>query len=130
MTRYSQQRRRAISLRMSRLGQLSQAVQRAKRLAAVDPEALADMLANPMPAAGETIGSIELRGFRSGAVARWTILRGPRRNNYARRTPDGRTSRPHGLAWILNCLRRVLLRRVLIFCLIFCLLYSPLLSIS
>ena len=112
MTRFSQQRRRAISLRMSRLGKLSQASQQAKRLAAVDQAALADSLANPPPAAGDAIGSIELRSFRSGSVTRWTILRGTRRNNYALRTPDGRRSQAHGMAWMLTKIRRVILRRL------------------
>lgn len=59
---------------------------------------------------GAAIGSIEYRNFLTGAVKRWTVIGGNRRNNYALRTPDGRTSKPHGLTWILAKLRPVLLR--------------------
>ena len=109
MTRLSQKRRRAISLKMSRLGKLSQAAQRAKRLASIDQVELAELLANPPPADGDAIGSLEWRDFRSGRIARWTVLRGSRRNNYRLRTPDGRKSKPHGLAWLLVKVRHVIL---------------------
>lgn len=110
MIRFGQQRRRAISRKMSALGKHSQEVQLAKRLAAIDPSDLADMLANPSPLPGDAIGSLELRNFRSGTISRWTILRGTRRNNYVLRTPDGRRSNPHGLTWITVHLRPLILR--------------------
>ena len=97
---------------MSRLGKLSQAAQRAKRLAAIAPEEVAEMTANPPPAAGDAIGSIELRNFRNGTVTRWTVLRGNRRNNYCLRTPDKRKSKPHGMAWIMTKLRPVFLHHI------------------
>ena len=97
---------------MSELGKKSQAARAARRIAAIDLEQLADELANPMPVAGDAIGSIEIRNFRSGSVARWTILRGNRRNNYRLRTPDGRTSQPHGFAWITSHLRPLILHQI------------------
>lgn len=112
MLSFSQKRRRANSLRMSRLGKLSQAAQRAKRMAAMDAETVADMLANPAPAPGDVIGSIEVSNFRTGEVLRWAVLRGDRVNNYRLRSPDGRMSRAHGLAWILDHLRPVLVRKL------------------
>ena len=112
MTRFSQQRRRSISLRMSALGRKSQAAQSARRIAAIGPEELADMLANPPVCDGDAIGCLECRNFRTGAVSRWTVLRGERRDNYRLRTPDGRKSNAHGLSWLLVKLRRVILRKL------------------
>jgi hypothetical protein len=81
-------------------------------MAAMDPEALADALANPVVGNGSVIGSLEARNFRTGEVLRWAVLRGNRINNYRLRTPDGRESRPHGLAWLLDHLRPVLVRKL------------------
>lgn len=97
---------------MSRLGKLSQASQRAKRLADISPDDLVELLANQPPVTGDAIGSIELRSFGTGTVSRWTLLRGTRRNNYILRTPDGRRSQSHGMAWMMTKIRRVILRRL------------------
>lgn len=110
MISFGQKRRRSISRKMSALGKRSQEVQAARRLAALDPSDIADMLANPPPSPGDAIGSLEVRNFRSGRVARWTILCGSRRNNYMLRTPNGRRSNPHGLTWITVHLRPIFLR--------------------
>jgi len=112
MLSFSQKRRRAISLKMSELGKQSQRVQSARRLALIDPEDVADRLANPPPEFGDSIGSLEWRNFQTGKVTRWTVLRGNRCNNYALRTPDGRESKPHGLAWLLAKVRHVILCRI------------------
>ena len=111
---------------MSEMGKKSQAARAARRIAEIDLEQLADELANPMPIYGDAVGSIEIRSFGSGTVTRWTVLRGTRRNNYMRRSPDGRKSRDHGMAWILDHIRPVLLSRLLVLCL----LTSPLLPLS
>jgi hypothetical protein len=39
------------------------------------------------------------------------VLRGDRANNYRLRSPDGRVSKPHGMAWILEKVRPVILTR-------------------
>lgn len=92
------------------MGKKSQAAQRARREAEMTPEILLDMAANPPPRPGDAIGAIQYSNFRTGKVTRWTVLRGSRVNNYALRTPDGRTSRPHGWGWILEHLRPILLK--------------------
>ena len=98
---------------MSALGKKSQQVQAAKRMAAIDPVELADLRANPRITEGDAIGSIEIRNFKTGSVTRWTVLRGNRVNNYQLRTPDGRTSKkPHGMAWITDHLRPLILRKI------------------
>jgi hypothetical protein len=112
MISFSQKRRRAISLRMSAMGKKSQSVQRERREAAITQEDIMDMRANPALCPGDAMGSIEVRNFRSGAVARWTVLRGRRVNNYRLRTPDGRTSKDHGMAWIATKLRPVILKTI------------------
>ena len=110
MRRYTRQRRRALSLRMSAMGKKSQAIQRARRESSVTPEMLLDLAANPPLVRGDPLGAIQFANFRTGKIRRWTMLRGTRADNYQLRTPDGRTSRPHGLAWILNHLRPIILR--------------------
>lgn len=111
MTRFSRQRRRAMHLRMSALGKRSQAVQRERRMAAIDAEDLAAILTTPVMCDGTPIGSFQWQDFRTGKIRRWTVLRGNRRNNYRLRTPDGRQSLAHGLAWCLAKVRRVILRQ-------------------
>jgi hypothetical protein len=92
------------------MGKRSQQVQRERRMASITPEFLADLAANPPLRKGDALGCIQYHNFRTGKVSRWTVLRGSRVNNYQLRTPDGRTSKPHGLAWILDKLRPILLR--------------------
>ena len=94
---------------MSRLGKISQATQRARRLAGITPEMLQDMTANPPLREGDTMRSLEWRNIQSGEILRWTFLRGPRRNNYRMRTPDGRLSKSHGMAWFMVHLRPIFL---------------------
>ncbi len=78
----------------------------------MDPVDLADQIANPPPAVGDAIGSIEIRNFRSGHVVHWTILRGKRSNNYILPSPDGRQSKAHGMAWITSHLRPLILHKI------------------
>lgn len=98
---------------MSAAGKKYQAVQAAlraaRRAAGITPEMLRDLAANPPPRPGEPIRSLEWCNLQTGAILRWTLLRGPRANNYILRTPDGRRSQPHGMAWILSHLRHILL---------------------
>ena len=56
----------------------------------VDPEILAEWLANPPPRKGDAIGALEWRDFRTGKVMRWTVLRGDRVDRVILRHPDGR----------------------------------------
>jgi len=70
---------------------------------------LMDMRANPPLRQGDPIRAIEWRNLQTGAILRWVVLRGSRVNNYILRTPDGRTTRAHGMAWILDHLRKILL---------------------
>lgn len=111
MPRFSLKRKLSNSLKWSRMGKRSQEVQRARREAKITPEFLADLASNPPLSDGSAIGSIQWHNFRTGTVTRWTVLRGDRANNYRLRAPDGRASKPHGLAWILVKLRPILLRR-------------------
>lgn len=108
MTRFSRQRQRSISLKMSERGKKSQAVQRVRREAAITPEMLMNMTANPSLGPGSVLGSLQWSNAITGKVTRWAVLRGNRVNNYVLRTPDGRTSRPHGMAWILEKIRPIL----------------------
>ena len=93
------------------MGKKSQEIQRARRVSSVDPAALADLAANPPLAEGDAIGAIQWTNFKTGKVTRWTVLRGDRTNNYRLRSPDGRVSKPHGMAWILEKVRPVILTR-------------------
>ena len=99
-------------MRMSVLGKKSQAARRARRLAAIDPEQLAEILTATPRCDGTPIGCLQYQSFLTGQVTRWTVLCGPRINNYRLRTPDSRTSKPHGLSWLLNKIRHVLLQRL------------------
>ena len=109
MPRFRHKPSRAYLLKMSASGKKSQAVQAARRAAAITPEMLMDMLANPAPGAGDTVGAIQWTDFRAGKVTRWTVLRGNRVNNRQLRTPDGRTSKPHGWSWIMAKLRPIII---------------------
>ena len=71
----------------------------------VDPEILADLLANPPICEGDAIGSLEWRDFRTGKVVRWTILRGDRVDRVILRHPDGRKTNSHGWTWVMDHLR-------------------------
>ena len=112
MTRFSIKRKRYISLRMSEMGKKSQAAQREIRESSITDYDRMEMQANPPFGTGDALGSIEVRSFVTGTVSRWTVLRGRRINNYRLRTPDGRTSKDHGMAWIVTKLRPLLLRKI------------------
>lgn len=58
---------------------------------------------------GDAIGMMEYRDFRNGRIYRWTVCRGDRTNNFSIRHPDGRQSKPHGMAWLLDRIRPVIL---------------------
>jgi hypothetical protein len=93
------------------MGKRSQEVQRQRREADITPEYLMDLKANPSLCDGDVIGSLEWRDFRTGKVTRWTVLRGDRVNNIRLRAPNGRSSKSHGWAWVLEKVRAVILRR-------------------
>ena len=93
------------------MGKRSQEVQRARREAEITPEFLMDLQANPPLRKGDAIGSLQWTNFLTGQVTRWAVLRGDRSNNFILRSPDGRTSKPHGLAWMLEKVRPVILSR-------------------
>ena len=93
------------------MGKKSQAVQAARRAVEITPDVLMDMAANPPLRAGDALGSLQWHNHLTGQVTRWTVLRGRRANNYVLRAPDGRVTRAHGWAWILDKMRPILLRR-------------------
>lgn len=109
MGRFSRKRALAKSLRMSAMGKRSQQVQRDRRLAEITPEVLRELEMNPPLREGSALGSIRYHDFASGKVTSWVIERGDRINNFRLRTPDGWKSKPHGMAWILEKVRPVLL---------------------
>lgn len=111
MPRFRKQLLHRNRLRYSAMGKASQRVQRERRIAEITPEFLMDLQANPPLREGDAIGAIEWRNFLTGKVTRWTVLRGDRVNNFKLRSPDGRASKPHGLAWLLGKIRRVILSR-------------------
>jgi hypothetical protein len=101
---------------MSAMGKRSQEVQRERRLAEMTPEVLREMESNPPLREGSALGMLRYHDFCSGRVTSWVIERGDRTNNYRLRHPDGRRSKPHGLAWILEKVRPVLLgKKIMIY---------------
>ena len=94
------------------MGKRSQEVQRARRLEAMTPELLREMEMNPPLQEGSAIGMFRFHDFVTGHITSWVVERGDRTNNYRLRTPDGRKSKPHGMAWILEKIRPVLLGRI------------------
>lgn len=93
------------------MGIKSQQVQQERRMAAMTPEVLMDLQANPPFSEGDSLGSLTWHNHRTGLVTRWVVERGPRRNNYRLRSMDGRKSRPHGMAWLMEKIRAVILWR-------------------
>ncbi len=93
------------------MGIRSQQVQRERRLAEMTPAVLMDLEANPPFGEGDSLGSITWHNHRTGQVTRWVVERGPRANNYRLRAMDGRKSRPHGMAWMLEKIRAVIFKR-------------------
>ena len=96
---------------MSEMGKASQLVQAARRMAEMTPEILMDLASNPRYSEADSLGSITWHNHRTGRVTKWIVERGPRLNNYRLRSPDGRKSKPHGMAWLLEKMRAVILRR-------------------
>lgn len=76
-----------------------------------DPEALDSLRRHPPIRKGDVIGSFEWRDFRSGEVRRWRVHRGDRIGRVFLTSPDGRRTRSHGWAWILDHLRPFLVGR-------------------
>ena len=111
MPSYRKQRAALKRLRFSAMGKASQRVQSERRMAEMTPEILQDLAANPHYAEGDSLGSITWHNHRTGRVTKWIVERGPRINNYRLRSPDGRKSKPHGMAWMLEKIRAVILRR-------------------
>jgi hypothetical protein len=81
MRRFNRKRQLAISLKMSERGKKSQAAQRARREAAITPEFLMELKANPTLGPGSVLGAIQWTNHITGKVTRWAVLRGDRRNN-------------------------------------------------
>ena len=111
MISFRKQRAARIRLRMSAMGKASQKIQREDRLSEMTPEVLWDMAANPLLEEGDCLGSLTWHNHRTGKVTRWAVERGTRVNNYRLRSPDGRRSRPHGMAWMLARIRAIILRK-------------------
>lgn len=109
--RFSRKRKAALSKRMAAMGRRSQEVQRERRLAEMTPEVLREMETNPAIREGSPLRSIRVYDFITGEVIVWVVERGDRTNNYRLRTPDGRKSKPHGMAWIFEKLRPYLIGR-------------------
>lgn len=82
------------------MGKASQRIQQERRLAEMTPEVLMDLAANPPYSEGDSLGSLTWHNHRTGRVTKWTVERGPRLNNYRLRSPDGRKSKAHGMAWM------------------------------
>ena len=106
---FRSKRREAIRKRMSLMGKRSQEAQRERRMAEMTPEVLREMEMNPSLREGSPLRSIRVYDFITGEVMSWVVERGDRANNYRLRTPDGRVSKPHGMAWILEKVRPVIL---------------------
>lgn len=110
---YNRRKAKALSERGKRMATARWKLDRARR-DAEEPIILRELeeieIQNFPRKQGDPIGSIQYRNFRTGKVTRWTVLRGDRVNNYQLRTPDGRKSKPHGFAWIMQKLRPLLLR--------------------
>jgi hypothetical protein len=111
MRSFRAQRKERYRLKMSAMGKASQRVQAARREAEMTPEILMDLAANPLFREGDSMGSLTWHNHRTGRVTKWIVERGPRVNNYRLRSPDGRKSKPHGMAWMLEKVRAVILRR-------------------
>ena len=110
MKTFRLQRKQQKIQKFSAMGRASQLVQRARREAAVTPEILFEIESSQPCGPGAPIKSIEIRNLLTGKIARWTVLGGPRRNNFILRSPSGKTTRPHGAAWIMSKLRSVFIR--------------------
>jgi hypothetical protein len=110
MARFYRKRIERNRLKFSRMGKRSQDVQRELRESEITPELLMDIETAQACGEGSAVGSIEIRNFITGKVRRWTLVRGHRKDQYALRSPDGRTSRPHSATWIMDHLRGRLLK--------------------
>ncbi len=93
------------------MGKRSQEVQRERRMADLGPDWELEITANPYYREGDSLGSLTWHNHRSGRVTKWVVERGPRLNNYRLRSMDGRKSKPHGMAWMMEKIRAVILRR-------------------
>lgn len=80
-------------------------------MAEMTPETLMDIAANPPYSEGDSLGSLTWHNHRTGRITRWIVERGPRLNNYRLRSPDGRKSKPHGMSWMIEKIRAVILRK-------------------
>lgn len=109
MANFWKQRRERNRLKFRAMGRKSQGVQRARRIAEVTADDIADALSIPLH--GDAIGSLQWRDFRNGQVRRWTVLRGDRADRVILRCPDGRQTRAHGWTWVMDHLRGFLCGR-------------------
>jgi len=109
--RFDRQRQERIRLRCSMMGKRSQEVQHERRMADLGPDWELEITANPHYREGDSLGSLTWHNHRSGRITKWVVERGPRLNNYRLRAMDGRKSKPHGMAWMLEKIRAVILRR-------------------
>ena len=95
---------------MSALGKISQQRRREAREASMTPEMLMDLATAQGCGEGAAVGSLEIRNFLTGKIRRWTLIAGHRKDQFALRAPDGRTSLPHSATWIMDHLRGRLLK--------------------
>lgn len=58
---------------------------------------------------GDAVGSLQYRDFATGKITRWVVEIGDRRDQRVFRSPDGRLGRSAGWAFLLRCVRMVIL---------------------
>jgi hypothetical protein len=58
---------------------------------------------------GDAVGCLQYHDFSTGKVTRWVVEIGDRADRRVLRAPDGRRSGSAGWAWLLRCVRMVIL---------------------
>ena len=73
---------------------------------------LAEIEAENLPRkTGDAIGCLQWTDFRTGKVRRWTVRIGDRIDQVTLHAPDGKATRSHGWAWVMDHLRGFLAGR-------------------
>ena len=54
---------------------------------------------------GDALGCLQWHDFRTGKVRRWTVRIGDRADRVTLHAPDGRSTKSHGWAWVMDHLR-------------------------
>lgn len=60
---------------------------------------------------GDPLGCLQWTDFRTGKVRRWIVRIGDRSDRVTLETPSGKRTKSHGMAWMLEKIRAVILRR-------------------